>query len=215
MRSESITSLALAAGVISQGFLLWVHSELSLRESIEFWAAAAGVAIVTVELWRWRRYLNAHIDMLLIMFSMGGAAMAFSPPEGVSCHAADWTQWLRMSGAMIGAGLLPSAFFSRCLRKARREKRLYSTMVFDAAGMLAGMKLAGMIPMASSGTWAAIASHIVMVAGMMAGMTAAMALRRPDAYAGSAMTNVAAQVIPVPLSFLARLFKLRVWNPHT
>jgi hypothetical protein len=187
---------------------------LGVRESVEFWAAAVGIAIVTVELWRWRRYLNRHIDMLLIMFSIGGAAMVFGLPDGTSCHAAGWAEWLRMSGSMIGAGLLPGAFFSRCLQEARREKKLCRTMALDGAGMLGGMKLAALISTPTSGAWAIIASHMLMVVGMMVGMTAAMALRRSGACKLAAMTNVAEQVTAVPLSFLARVFRLRVWNPH-
>jgi hypothetical protein len=213
IRREPALSLALAAGVIAQSVLLWARSELSPRESMEFGAVSAGLVIVTVELWRWRRHLNPHVDMLLIMFSIGGAGMAFSLPAGVSCHAASWLEWVQMSSLMIAAGLLPSIVFSRCLQEAKREKRLGSTMALDSAGMLGGMKLAGLISTASSGAWATIASHTFMVIGMMAGMIAAMAFR-PGPYRLSSMTNVRLQVTAVPLSFLARVVRLKVWNPH-
>jgi hypothetical protein len=214
MRSEPATSLALAAGVIAQSILLWARSELSLRDSIQFCAVTAGIVIITVELWRWRQLLNPHIDMLLIMFSIGGAGMAFSLPDGISCHAAGWPEWLQMSGVMIGAGLMPGIVFSRCLQEARREGRLWSTVACDIAGMLAGMKIAGLISTTSSGAWATIASHTFMVIGMMAGMIVAMALRRAGPYKRSSMTNVGLQVTAVPLSFLARVVRLKVWNPH-
>jgi hypothetical protein len=214
MRSETATSLALAAGVIAQSLLLWVRSDLGLRESVELCAVSVALVIATVELWRLRQHLNPHVDMLLIMFSIGGAGMAFSLPAGVSCHTVGWPEWLEMSGFMIGAGLLPSLVYSRCLREARREKRLCTTMAFDSVGMLGGMKLAGFISTASSGAWAAIASHTFMVIGMMAGMIAGMALLRTGPYRWRAMTNVALRVTAVPLSFLARMVRLKVWNPH-
>lgn len=208
-------SFALAVGVIAQSLLLWVRSDLGLRESAELCAISIALVIATVELWRLRQHLNPHVDMLLIMFSIGGAGMAFSLPDGVSCHAVGWPEWLQMSGVMIGAGLFPSIAFSRCLRQARREKRLCTTMALDSAGMLGGMKLASLISTTSSGAWAAIASHTFMVIGMMAGMIAAMALLRPGAYRLCTMTNVALRVTAVPLSFLARMVRLKVWNPHT
>ena len=214
IRRERAVSLALAAGVIAQSILLWTRSELSMRESMEFCAVSVGLSIVTVQLWRWRRHLSSHVDMLLIMFSIGGAEMAFSLPKGVSCHAASWLEWVQMSSLMIASGLLPSIVFSRCLQDAKREKRLVSTMALDSLGMLGGMQLAGLISTGSLGAWSTIASHTFMVIGMMAGMTAAMAFRRPGPYKLSSMTNVGLQVTAVPLSFLARVVRLRVWNAH-
>ena len=182
IRIEAATSLALAAGVIAQSALLWARSELTLLESMEFWVATLGIVIVIAELWRWRRHLNPHVDMLLIMFSIGGAGMAFGLPAGVFCHAAGWTEWLQMSSLMIAAGLLPSVVFSRCLLEARREKRLCSTMALDSAGMLA--RYAARRPHRRLGLQArglSIASHTFMVIGMIAGMTAAMAVS-PDPF---------------------------------
>jgi hypothetical protein len=190
IRIEAATRLALAAGVIAQSALLWARSELTLLESAEFWVATLGIVIVIAELWRWRRHLNPHVDMLLIMFSIGGAGMAFGLPAGVFCHAAGWTEWLQMSSLMIAAGLLPSVVFSRCLLEARREKKLCSTMALDSAGMLAGMQLAGLIADSPASAWAIIANHTFMVIGMIAGMSAAMALRRTRSYSMASMTDV-------------------------
>jgi hypothetical protein len=58
-------------------------------------------------------------------------------------------------------------------------------MALDSAGMLAGMQLAGLISNSSAGAWAIIANHTFMVIGMIAGMTAAMALRRTRSYSVS------------------------------
>ncbi len=168
-----MTAIALAAGVAVQGILLWNASGLKFPEAIQYWAALAFVAALVMELWRWRRYLNPHADMLLIMFAMGGAGMGFG---GMSCHITGWADWLRMNGLMLSIGLAPAVPLSRCLQAARREGTLLSTLLLDGVGMLAGMKLASLVSLATLTPWASIVSHAVIMTGMIAGMGVAMAL---------------------------------------
>ena len=173
-RSERITTVVLAAGVAAQGILLWYASRLPFREAIQYWTALALIVALIVELWRWRRYLDPHADMLLIMFSTGGAVMALG---GESCHAMGWGDSLRINGLMLVAGILPAIPFSRCLQAARWEGTLGSALLLDSLGMLGGMQLASLISVAPSTHWATIVDHAVMMLGMTGGMGAAMLLR--------------------------------------
>src|SRR5438067_5307 len=120
-RTERIMTLGLAVGVAAQGVLLWADSRLTFPEAIQYCTALICVVALVAELWRWRLHLNPHADMLLIMFSIGGAGMAFGGlGSSLSCHPTGWEAWSRMSGLMLGTGLLPSVPFSRCLQTARR-----------------------------------------------------------------------------------------------
>jgi hypothetical protein len=164
----------LAASVAVQGFILWNASQLSLRESVQYSMALALLVAVVAEFWRRRRFLNPHADMLLIMFSLGGLGMALG---GVSCHVVGWAEWLRMNGLMLGIGLGAAVPFSRCLQRARRDGRLFSTLVFDSVGMIGGMQAASLVMVGPLGSWAVILHYAAMMSGMIGGMGAAMVCR--------------------------------------
>jgi hypothetical protein len=201
-RLEFITSVAVAAGVIGQAAVLLERSPLNLAERVQFCSLTAGVAVLVVQLWRTRRYLTAHADMLLLMFSLGGAGMIAGLPDGASCHPTGWVHTFRMDGMMIMAGLLPAIPLSRCLRQARRNGTLVSTLALDTVGMLVGMRLASLVSFSVPPGWALIVSHALMMAAMLAGMAAAMTAGELWAlHSGSA--NIA----------LARRFALREPSP--
>ena len=176
-RLELMTAIILAAGVIMQAAVLTDRTPLTLPERIQLWAVGAGVAILVTQLWRWRGYLTPHADMLLLMFSLGGAGMILGLPAGSSCHSAGLADTVRANSMMIVAGLLPGLSLSRCLRQARREGTLLAALTLDATGMFLGMTLVSSLPFAAAAPWQPIVSHTLMVAGMLAGMGAAMIAR--------------------------------------
>lgn len=133
------------------------------------------LAAVTRELWRARRHLSPHADMLLLMAGLGGLTMAlqaFSTSGLPACHRAPGLS-ASAFGAMWAAGAVPAFFFSRCLQGAKLAGLLWPVLLLDAVGMYAGMAVSH----AASLSWPYPAHHAFMVAGMLLGMGLAMTLR--------------------------------------
>jgi hypothetical protein len=116
--------------------------------------------------------------MLLLMLSLGGAGMVLGLLAGSSCHSTRLADTVRANGIMIATGLLPGVPLSRCLRQARRDGRLLSALALDAVGMFLGMTVVSFLPLAIAPPWQPIVGHTVMLAGMLAGMSATMIARQ-------------------------------------
>ena len=177
-RLELVTTSVLAAGMIIQAAVLEQSTVLTLRERSQFAIVAAGVAILVAQLWRCRRYLAPHADMLLLMVSLGGAGMVLGVPAGSSCHSIGFADTVRANAIMIAAGLLPGVPLSRCLQQARRDGTLLSWLALDTVGMFLGMVVVRALPFSAAPPWQPIVSHTVMLAGMLAGMGATMVARQ-------------------------------------
>lgn len=92
---------------------------------------------------------------------------------GPKCHvtAAMWV-------GMIGVGLPPTLFASRCIRQARRQGRLAPVLAADVLTMCAGMSLGHIAVPAHNPLF----HHLSMLIGMLLGMaTAGFALDRGSA----------------------------------
>jgi hypothetical protein len=85
-----MTAFILAMGVVLQAAVLAQSTALTLHERIQLAFVAAGVAFLVAQLWQCRRYLSPHVDMLLLMFSLGGAGMVLGLPTGSSYHSRAW-----------------------------------------------------------------------------------------------------------------------------
>ena len=84
---------------------------------------------------------------------------------------------VRANSIMMAAGPIPGITLSRCLQQARREGTLLRVLTLDATGMFIGMTLLSLLPFAAAARWQPIVSHMLMLAGMLAGMGAAMITR--------------------------------------
>jgi len=132
--------------------------------------AAAAVFVAFWQLWAVRRYLNQHVDMILLMAGYGGAAML---PFSSSCHSSFWT----MSGVMLVVGLPPVWFGARCVLNSPHPVRL---LTLDSIAMLVGMGIPHLL----------LPSHASMLLGMLAGMASTQyvitRLSRPETPPASA-----------------------------
>jgi hypothetical protein len=213
-----MTGFILAMGVIIQAAVLAQSPALTLRERIQFALVATGIAILVARLWRWRRFLTPHADMLLLMFSLGGAGMILVLPAGSSCHSIGFADTVRANSIMIATGLLPGVPLSRCLQQARQQGTLLSTLALDAIGMFLGMAVVSFLPLATVPRWQPVVSHTVMLAGMLAGMGVTMIARQSWSQRKSSRalsgTNVPIEVTRVLLSFCSRVLKLKTWEPR-
>lgn len=165
----------LGLAVFLQAVLLAVAGSLSYGQIAQLLTGAICLTLLVMSLWQWRIHLNAHADMVLIMFASGGLGMLLGMPDTKS-HAMDFVAWWRMCGGMIVLGLVPAIAFSRCLRAARREGRLLWSLSIDITAMLAGMWLANCAK-TEHGEWMALTRHASMLGGMTLGMVAGMWIR--------------------------------------
>ena len=155
---------------------------------------AATSAWAVWQLWRYRGWLGAHVDMIVLMCGYGGLGMMSGALE---CH--DTAQgWLEMIAGMLVIGLFPVFFGSRCFAAARRAGNAAAVLLFDALGMAAGM--GAMHLQMSFVSSPPLLKHFVMVFGMAAGMMAGSVIgavyskrsRRKDSnisYAGNSLST--------------------------
>ena len=128
---------------------------------MQFFLGAVCLMLLVIYLWRWRLYLNSHVDMLLIMFASGGLGM-YSGMSSHMSHAADFAAWWPMCAGMFILGLAPAIGFSRCLRAARRHGYLLRALLIDSSAMLAGMWLSPSVTI-GHGEWMMISRYFTML----------------------------------------------------
>lgn len=183
-----IIAACLGAAVFLQALLLGVPTEMGIGGSIQYYAGAAGLAALTVVLWRYRALLNPHADMFLIMLAAGGLGM-FAIPGHLACTVGSWSAY----GWMLLFGLGPAIPLARCLQTALRHGYLLRAILIDAVTMIAGMWLASRI---TGGH--VLLQHLRMLGGMSIGMMLGMWIRsamlesrsRSEAFQGNCRAEV-------------------------
>lgn len=180
-QSDRLLSIALGAAVILQGGLLMRQSRLSQGEWLQVGLATFVLAILVQQLWRYRRILNVHVDMLLIMGAFGGLGMLLGSQWGGgsphASHVMGTAAWWGMMIGMVAFGTIPAIPFSRCLQYARANRLLILVLLIDCAGMTAGMLAVHLVPMSHASRFAIILHHLLMMIGMLLGMMLAMVFR--------------------------------------
>lgn len=126
---------------------------------------SAAVFIAFWQLWEVRRYLNQHVDMILLMAGYGGAAML---PFAPTCHASLSSFWM-MNASMLAAGVPAVWFGARCVKQSARPVRL---LLLDTVAMIAGMALPHFVVPGHN----TALHHSAMLLGMLAGMGVARIL---------------------------------------
>lgn len=165
----------LGVAVLLQALAIAAAGSLSYGQIAQLFMGAICLTLLVMSLWQWRIHLNAHADMLLIMFASGGLGMLLAMPSHES-HGMDFVAWGRTCGGMIILGLVPAIVFSRCLRAARRDGRLLWSLLIDSAAMLAGMWVVNCAK-TEHGEWMVLTRHVSMLGGMTLGMVAGMWIR--------------------------------------
>jgi hypothetical protein len=173
--ADRLIGVWLGFAVFLQALLIAAVVPMSRAHQIQFFLSAVCLTLLVIYLWRWRLYLNSHVDMLLIMFASGGLGMFLGMSSHMS-HAADFAAWWPMCTGMFILGLAPAIGFSRCLRAARRHGYLLKALLIDSSAMLAGMWLSASVTI-GRGEWMMISRYFTMLAGMMLGMIAGMGIR--------------------------------------
>ncbi len=122
---------------------------------------SAAVFVAFWQLWAVRRYLNQHVDMILLMVGYGGLAML---PFAPVCHGS-LSSFGIMNAAMLAAGVPAVWIGARCVRQSTNPVRL---VVLDSAAMVAGMAL----PHFGVPGHNLALHHSAMLLGMLTGMGA-------------------------------------------
>ncbi len=191
----------LGGAVLAQGALLVAMGHLGLRQGVQTVAAAAALAVLVQQAWRFRMGMNHRVDMLLVMGAAGGLGMLLGwaadgwagtamggmlRAAGVAavCPAHAGGGGFRhmvfsfMTGGMLLAAVPASLAWTRCARLARRNRRRWvSTHLAGNAAMVAvmiwlGHLLApGLARLAGSPV---VGMHVGMVLGMLVGMEGGM-----------------------------------------
>jgi hypothetical protein len=128
--------------------------------------AAVALSSAAWQVWRYRFWLGAHVDMIVLMSGYGGLGMLQAGPH---CHTTI-KGWLEMTTGMLVLGLAPVLGGSRCVEAALRRGHLTRTLLFDTLGMVAGM--GAIQPSVYLVSAHPALRHFGMVFGMAAGMIA-------------------------------------------
>lgn len=73
--SDRIVGWVLAGSVLAQGGLLVMMGRLELRAAVQLMVAAAALALLVGQAWKFRMRMNHRVDMLLVMAAVGGLGM--------------------------------------------------------------------------------------------------------------------------------------------
>ena len=150
---------------------------MSRLQSAQYLAGAICFMLLAFYFWRWRRFLNSHVDMLLIMCASGGLGMLLGMPmPSHAAHSANSAALWRMCVWMFVFGFAPALLFSRCMRTAYRHGYLLWALLIDCSAMLAGMWISSQVRLGHE-HWTAIGRHLTMLGGMTVGMIFGMWIR--------------------------------------
>lgn len=188
------TAIAASVGgfVLGQIWFLATWNAIPSGHAAEIGIATTALAALSAQAWMIRKYLPAHVDMLLLMLAWGGFGMlwgwqldgAMQAVGHSAAHGVDrgWFRWLNgMKILMLVFAIPPSIWWARCLAPYRPFRwRLAWVLACDALGMVLGMMAGGrLLGHSLSAVLGApvLAHHLAMLAGMLAGMAVTMVAR--------------------------------------